>query len=689
MIEFFRQELEHQRALLGGEGEPSKLCKDCLLHLKGAALLTGFQDAESKIDELLAQDFDNTKTLLQGLTKLPTPCSPSRPAKSDQERESQIVASEATAHRGGGDGGGLESFLAEAERQRESLLRGLLALSEGRRSPELLDEMMRAAHSLKGASAIVGLEGLVSLAHHLEDRLVAQQQGQPVVGIDAMFEAVEFFEELENLESFEQASAFLNERRVEITSMMDALKAEPSGELQRVVALEPKISEVPTPEKSVLRLDAGFLDDLMGMAGRLKVNTYSLSVLLDRVRVLKGLEVQIAEELSRWQDATPELRYCFEGFQRLTQELSQRVYELDAFEIGLYRLSRGLTEQVVKARMRPFSELSGKLRRRVRKLEKELQKRVDVEVLGEGTPVDRDILQRLEPALGHIITNSIDHGIESPEKRKALGKPDRGKILLEARHSGGSFELVVEDDGRGVDPEVLRSRLVERGLVSAEAVAELSDTELGDFLLRPRFSTKSKVSEHSGRGVGLDIVREVVVGSGGHLVLKLRPGKGLRFEITLPVTLSTTRALVFSIQKQLFALPLTQIAQVIRVGPEQLAETQEGLVAKHGRLQIYLSLGDQVLGLPERELSGMDFQVAVLKAGHRYFGLIVDEFIGRQDLILQKLPPILGKVKDVTAASQLDDGSIVFLLEPEELLLDMERCMWRDGGRLLEVKVSA
>lgn len=688
MIDFFRQELEFQRAALGGEGEPSKLCKDCLLHLLGAALLTGFQDAERRINELLERGFEDVATLSEELTKLPTPSPLSMSVEPGRPLAPREVAPEATIHTIG-DGVGLESFLAEAERLRSILLRGLLALSEGRGSPELLEEMMRAAHSLKGASAIVGLEALVPLAHHLEDRLVAQQQGQPVGSIDAMFEAVEFFEHLENLDSVEQASGFLKEHSAEISSIMDALKSEPTGEFRKVVNLEPQAAVGPTTEKSVLRLDASFLDDLMGMAGRLKVSTYSLSVLLDRLRVLKGLEVQISEQLSRWQDASPELGYCFEGFQRLIDELSQRVYELDAFEIGLYRLSRGLTEQVVRARMRPFSELSGKLRRRVRKLERDLQKPVDIEVLGENTPVDRDILQRLEPALGHIITNSIDHGIESPEDRKAMGKGERGRVRLQARHSGGSFELVVEDDGRGVDPEALRGRLVERGLVSPEAAADLSEAELGDFLLRPRFSTKTEVSEHSGRGVGLDIVREVVVASGGHLVLKLRPGKGLRFEITLPVTLSTTRALVFDIQEQLFALPLTQIAQVIRVGSEQLSETPEGLVARHGRLKIYLSRGDQVLGLAERPLSGGEFQVAVLKAGHRHFGLIVDRFLGRQDLILQKLPPLLGRVRDVSAAAQLDDGSIVFLLEPEELLFDMERCMRCERESILEVRVSA
>ena len=225
-------------------------------------------------------------------------------------------------------------------------------------------------------------------------------------------------------------------------------------------------------------------------------------------------------------------------------------------------LSSRLHHEVLASRMRPLADGIRGFPRLVRDLARELGKQARFEVVGETTGVDRDILDRLEAPLNHLIRNAVDHGLELPEERRAAGKQAMGTIRLEARHRAGMLQIILSDDGRGIDLERLRAKVVERELTTAAIAAQLSEAELLEFLFLPGFSTKEHVTEVSGRGVGLDVVHNMVRAVGGLVRVNARPGKGTRFVLQLPITVSVIRALLVEIAGEPYAFPLSRIDRI-------------------------------------------------------------------------------------------------------------------------------
>ena len=238
------------------------------------------------------------------------------------------------------------------------------------------------------------------------------------------------------------------------------------------------------------------------------------------------------------------------------QRLGETVEAIEEFTRVSENLSSRLHHEVLTSRMRPLADGVRGFPRLVRDLARELGKQARFEVVGETTGVDRDILDRLEAPLNHLIRNAMDHGLEMPEDRRAAGKPPTGTIRLEARHRAGMLQIILSDDGRGIDLERLRAKVVERGLTTAAMAARLSETELLDFLFLPGFSTKEQVTEVSGRGVGLDVVQSMVHAVRGSVRVASRPGKGTRFVLQLPITVSVIRALLVEIAGEPYAFPL-------------------------------------------------------------------------------------------------------------------------------------
>ena len=247
------------------------------------------------------------------------------------------------------------------------------------------------------------------------------------------------------------------------------------------------------------------------------------------------------------------------------QSLAETVESLETFARGSEDLSSRLHHEVLASRMRPLADGIRGFPRLVRDLARELGKQARFEVDGETTGVDRDILDRLEAPLNHLIRNALDHGVESPEERRAAGKPAVGTIRLEARHRAGMLQIVLGDDGRGVDLERLRAKVVERGLTTAAMARRLGEAELLDFLFLPGFSTKEQVTAVSGRGVGLDVVQSMVHSVRGSVRVASRPGKGTRFILQFPITVSVIRALLVEIAGEPYAFPLSRIDRILMV----------------------------------------------------------------------------------------------------------------------------
>ncbi|MDP3082364.1 MAG: response regulator [Rubrivivax sp.] len=305
-------------------------------------------------------------------------------------------------------------------------------------------------------------------------------------------------------------------------------------------------------------------------------------------------------------------------------------------------------------------------RRLVHDLGRRLGKPAQLVIEGQQTPVDRDVLDRIESPLNHLIGNAMDHGLEAPAGRLAAGKPEHGQITLRARHHKGQLLLELADDGHGIDDVALRQRIVERGLTDAATAARLDSDELHEFLFLPGFSTREAVSDVSGRGVGLDVVRTQVQALGGAVRLLSVPGQGSRFVLSLPVSISVLRALLVELDGEVYAFALSQIERVDRLTAEQLQSVGGRPCARiHGSLTPVVALASQ-LGIDSDEAPA-SFPVVVVGSGAQARALRVDRLLGERNLGLLPLDPRLGRLRHVSAAAILDDGAPVLVLDCHHL----------------------
>jgi two-component system sensor histidine kinase and response regulator WspE len=318
----------------------------------------------------------------------------------------------------------------------------------------------------------------------------------------------------------------------------------------------------------------------------------------------------------------------------------------------------------------------------VRDLARALGKEVRFEIAGEATQVDRDILERLETPLAHLLRNAVDHGCESATDRENASKSSEAVIRLEAHHSAGMLVVTVSDDGRGIDPKNLRQLIIEKKLISPAAAEKLGETELLDFLFLPGVTMTNAVTEISGRGVGLDVVQNMVKSVRGTVRVNTQSGRGTRFQLQLPLTMSVLRALLVQVGGEPYALPLSRISRTLKL-PREKIQVLEG---RH-----YFTLGDQQIGLLtahqlldcEPQPPGNELSVVVLGDRNTRYGLIVDRFLGERELVVQPLDPRLGKVKDLNAGALMEDGSPVLILDVEDMLDSIDRLI--SNGLLAKV----
>ena len=340
------------------------------------------------------------------------------------------------------------------------------------------------------------------------------------------------------------------------------------------------------PADRVIRVTAESLTRLMGLAGESLVQTHRFHPFVDSLLLLKSRQTGLLETLQRFEDrlsgcgvALPAgerevLSRAREQAVRCLEGLGEALETLEEFARGSEDLSSRLHHEVLTSRMRPLADGIRGFPRLVRDVSKQLGKQARFEVVGETTGVDRDILDSLEAPLNHLIRNALDHGLELPEERQAAGKDPIGAIRLEARHRAGMLQIVLGDDGRGIDLERLRTKVIERGLTTAAIAGRLSEAELLDFLFLPGFSTKEKVTEFSGRGVGLDVVQSMVQAVRGTVRVSSQYGKGTRFILQLPITVSVIRALLVEIAGEPFAFPLNRIDRIVMLDRHDIIDLE-------------------------------------------------------------------------------------------------------------------
>jgi len=368
--------------------------------------------------------------------------------------------------------------------------------------------------------------------------------------------------------------------------------------------------------------------------------------------------------------------------------LAERLGELDIVDRRASDLAGRLYDETLASRMRPFEDGVRHFSRTVRDLGRALGKRVRLDIVGGSTSIDRDILEQLDAALGHLLRNAIDHGIETPEERLAAGKTEEGTIRLEAGHKAGLLQIIVADDGCGIDLEALRRSTVGRGLVTTGSAAALSERELLEFLFLPGFSMRASVTDISGRGVGLDAVQAMVRQVRGQIEVASEPGRGTRFQLQLPLTLSVIRALLVEIAGEPYAIPLAAIARALRLARTEVAFLEGRPHFRFEGRQVGLVAAHEVLGQGQPAFDADELSAVVIGDGDDVYALVVDRFLGEHELVVRPLDPRLAKVKDVSAAALLDDGSPTLILDVDDLLRSMEKLVTAGKLRSLEPGVA-
>ena len=620
-----------------------------------------------------------------------------------------------------------ELFRMEAETALAALTEGLLVLERGDTSQ--LEAMMRAAHSLKGAARIVGFSSAVKVSHAMEDCFVAAQRGEVVLGrahIDRLLVGVDLLSRISKSTDAEVATwdaaehpeivAFLATlgqvlagevlpEGVPVAAVATAAPGLAASEPEPVAAPEavaPVVSDTPkskletAKDARVLRVTADNLNRLLGLAGESLVESRWLRPYGASVLRLKRLQQELATSLDQLRDqltagAPPErVKEAFGETQRrlgiCRDFLAERLVELDTFDRRSTNLAHRLYGEALAVRMRPFADGVTGFPRMVRDVARQLGKDVTLEVRGENTQVDRDILEKLEAPLGHLLRNSIDHGVEAAAVRAAAGKAPVGTIRLEARHRAGVLLVAVSDDGRGADLEEIRATVIRKKLVTPEMAPKLGEAELLEFLFLPGFSMKETVTDISGRGVGLDVVQSMVKAVRGTVRVTSTPGQGMRFQLQLPLTLSVVRALLVEVAGEPYAVPLGFIARTMRVPQAEVSSTEGRPHFAMGDKRIGLVSAHQLLGC-EGAPRGDELPVVVIGEGDHRYGMVVDRFVGERELVVQPLDPRLGKIKDIAAGALMENGAPVLILDVEDLVRSVEKIA--AGGRLEAVRTQA
>jgi two-component system sensor histidine kinase and response regulator WspE len=607
----------------------------------------------------------------------------------------------------------LDLFRMEVDSQAQSLTEGLLVLERDPVAADQLERCMRAAHSLKGAALIVGVGAGVSVTHAMEDCFVGAQQGRIALHqghIDELLRGVDLLQQMARTGE-QDMGRWETPKLLEVEVFLDALNrvaASPAVGRETGAALVPNVSPQRPQDEGlpaavgvgergeaaqgeVLRVTAENLNRLLGLAGESLVESRAFKSFADSLLRLKRLQNDLRHALDRLREqlspqplsdtAQAALAEAQRRAVECQQFLAQRLVEMDTFDRRAAHLSHRLYDGALACHMRPFADGAQAFPRMLRDLARALGKQVRLDIVGGDTQVDRNVLEKLEAPLGHLLRNALDHGIESPEERLAAGKPAEAVLSIEARHNAGRLQVTVADDGRGIDLERLRAAIIERKLSNAEIAAKLNDAELLEFLFLPGFSMKGSVTDISGRGVGLDVVQNVLKQIRGTVRIVTRRGQGTRFQLELPLTLSVARTLLVEVGTEAYAVPLAYIRHVLKLaqGDVKLLEGRAHFNL-NGR-SVGLVTAHQVLGLTPPQTAAAVLAVIVLGDATHVYGLIVDRFLGERELVVQSLDPRLGKIKDIAAGALMEDGSPALILDVEDVIRSIEKLASAGGLR--------
>lgn len=584
----------------------------------------------------------------------------------------------------------MELFKIELENQVKTLINGIVSIDQGENVNEQYEAILRSAHSIKGAAQIVQLNPIIQLAHVLEECLVAAKNEHSIFTQELIAKILNSVDILARISHMSQSliKDWIEREKNTILTLKKELSSLLTETVHSALADEeskPSIKEerketfvIKPLRERILRVSAQNLSRLMDLAGESLIESRRLYPINDSMIRLKKNLNELTSLIETFKDRFEEKMISdvqatywdvlHQKAQECRQLLDRNLPELSSYIARYSTLTDQLYRNVIDSRMRPFGDAVESFPRMVRDLAQQLNKKARLSIIGTSTPVDRDILEKLETPLAHLLRNAIDHGIELPEIRIALGKPPEGLIRIEARHQAGMLMVSVFDDGGGIDIEDIKKKIVKKGLMNQEMVSRLSDSELIDFLFLSGFSTTEQVTEISGRGVGLNAVQNMIHEVAGSIRTEFIPGKGMSFNMLLPLTLSVVRTLVVEIAGEPYAFLLTRIDRLFQIPRENL-ETFENIQYFNNEGQnIGLVWASGILELDQEKTCSLLVPVILLKERKSLCGIVVDRFIGEKELVVRELDPRLGTIANISSGAIMEDGSPILIIDAENLV---------------------
>jgi two-component system chemotaxis sensor kinase CheA len=599
----------------------------------------------------------------------------------------------------------ISKFQEEATEYLQRLNEGVITLEAEPKNRELIDQMLRDAHTLKGSSRMVGLIEISDVAHRLEDIMVKVRDGD-MAYVPEMSDA--FFEALDTIVFLSDNAGKEVAGETDIPGLLARLAAiagdttdgEPA-EAERA----PEEPETPVESKKTSKKKSSLkkaVHDEETLQTRVqhtvRVRTEQVDRLLNlvsevviaqikdeqRSRDLRGLQALMNESHKMWtrvrtaaasHDTHDVLAYA-EDLDMLDELLVDQRRRLagivKAYSDDASRASTVVTdlqEHSMALRMLPVSTVFNAFPRSVRDLAHQFNKDVELEIEGGDTELDKKVLEEINDPLIHIMRNAIDHGIESTVVREAAGKPAKGTIHLAARQEGDHIVIEISDDGAGIDPEKVRAAAIRKGYITPAEARAMSDREATYLIFEAGFSTSAIITEISGRGVGMDVVREYIVEKlKGSLDVTSVLGEGTTFRLTIPLTLAIIRALLVRVDGRTFALPTASIEETLRIDPSEIIKVEGRVVIRRQRRTIPIVYLSEVLGIDAVSGSGRKMPVVTVGfSGHR-IGFVVDAFVGEQQIVIKTLGTHLLRVDNVVGVTILGAGEVVPILNVPDLM---------------------
>ena len=598
----------------------------------------------------------------------------------------------------------MDLFRMEVETQVTKLNQGLLDIEQGNSSVDSLESLMRAAHSIKGAARMVNVEPVVQISHEMEDCFVALQNQRINLdkeAVDYLLAGVELISQIGKLKD-DEIEPWEVEKHEEIEKLIAAIvkvhggvgrnkKVEEVVELQESKYLpEGKVDNLTVENTGSLtiRIPVDRLDRILNLAGKSLIQSHELNAVMPDLWQIKHQQQIIISQLNRLQEHLSEnnandmlkdhVKSILGEANKLRHQYADGIAKLDTIDRRSSTISDYLHREIMASRMRPISEIFNGLPLLVRDFSHRLKKDVRLQMSGLYTLVDRHVLERIDTPIKHLVQNAIDHGIELPNERKAVGKNKRATLTLNVNMSAGMLLIELHDDGRGVDFEKIKRIAVNKGLANAEEIEKLDQENLLDYLFYPGFSTQENVSEISGRGVGLDLVKDVAVGLNGSVQAFSVKDQGMRFQLHLPLTISVMRVLMTTICGESYAFPASAVHNVYQVEFDSVTQVENCYYANIENQTILLVHANEIFegNLPKSVPDQLS--VILIGSGQHSYGVVVDKTHGEQELSIHNLAPDLGKIRGISSAAILSSGALTLIIDVEDYMRTIEAMVRRN-----------